>query len=450
MTGEREARRPLLLLATIMGLGMHLSAWRVREGPAADYVDVGLYQRLARTAEAGRLHAIFLADTLTNAEEGTERPALGAMDPALVLAAMAAATERIGLVGTASTTFNEPFDLARRFATLDHLSRGRAGWNAVTTFVPAVAENFGGRPLPDREQRYDRAREFVQVVQALWDSWEPGALVGDQASGVFADPDRVAPIDHRGPHFQVRGPLTVPRSPQGRPALFQAGSSPSGIDLAGRFADAVFTAQNLLPAAREFRSAVRRAAAAHGRDPDRVKVLPGLLPILGDSEQAARARKRELDEVAGTGPELAKLARRLGLPVEALALDRPIPVDRLVPDAQFRGSVGFRDAAVRLSVEEGLTVRELLVRNGGGHLQVVGAPEQVADVIEQWHRAGAVDGFNLMIDVVPSGLEDVVDGLVPELRRRRLFHDEYEHATLREHLGVVAPREAAGIGGRHG
>jgi FMN-dependent oxidoreductase (nitrilotriacetate monooxygenase family) len=427
----------VILSATIMGLGMHLAAWRAREGAAADYVDPGLYREIARTAEAGRLHCVFLADTLTNAEEGTERPALGAMDPAVLLAIMAGVTERVGLVGTASTTFNTPFDLARRFATLDHLSGGRAAWNAVTTFVPAVAENFGGRALPERDERYAHAHEFIDVVLKLWDSWGAGALVGDKEAGVFADPALVRPIDHDGEHFTVRGPLTMPRTPQGRPALFQAGSSAAGRDLAARYADVVFTAQNVLEAARDFRADVRRRTAGYGRDPDAIKVVPGLLAILGDTEAAAWARKRRLDDIAGTGPELTKLARRVGLPVEALALDEPLPVQLLSPDEEFSGSVGFRRAAVRLAVEEKLTVRELLVRNGGGHLQVVGTPEQVADVIEHWYGEGAADGFNLMIDIVPSGLHDVVDGLVPELQRRGLLHREYEHETLRANLGVA-------------
>jgi FMN-dependent oxidoreductase (nitrilotriacetate monooxygenase family) len=427
----------VILSATIMGLGMHLAAWRAREGAASDYVDPELYRDIARTAEAGALHCVFLADTLTNAEEGTDRPALGAMDPAVLLAIMAGVTERVGLVGTASTTFNAPFDLARRFATLDHLSGGRAAWNAVTTFVPAVAENFGGRPLPERDERYAHAREFIDVVLKLWESWGAGALVGDKERGVFADPGLVRPIDHDGEHFTVRGPLTMPRTPQARPALFQAGSSDAGRDLAARYADVVFTAQNVLDAARDFRADVRRRTAIHGRDPDTIKVVPGLLAILGDTEQAAWARKQQLDDLAGTGPELAKLARRVGLPVEELVLDAPLPVDRLSPDEEFSGSVGFRRAAVRLAVEEKLTVRELLVRNGGGHLQVVGTAEQVADVIEHWYREGAVDGFNLMIDVVPSGLHDAVEQLVPELQRRGLLHREYEHETLRANLGVV-------------
>jgi FMN-dependent oxidoreductase (nitrilotriacetate monooxygenase family) len=426
----------MLLSATFMGLGMHLAAWQARTGPVTDYVDPDFYRALAIKAEEGKLHAVFLADTLTNAEEGTDRPALGALDPTVLLATMAAVTERVGLVGTASTTFNEPFDLARRFATLDHLSRGRAAWNVVTTFVPAVAENFGGKALPDREQRYERADEFCEVVLRLWESWGPDALVGDRPRGVFADPAQVRPIDHIGTHFRVKGPATVPRTPQGRPALFQAGSSGAGRELAAKYADVVFTAQNLITEAVRFRGDVRSLAERHGRGADDVKVMPGLLPVLGATEAEALARKADLDERAGTGPELGKLARRIGLPVERLELDKPIPVAELAPDAEFTGSVGFRRAAIKLAVSENLTVRQLLVRNGGGHLQVVGTPEHIADVMEQWWRSGAADGFNLMIDLLPSGLHDVVELLVPELQRRGLFHNDYEFTTLRENLSV--------------
>ncbi len=426
----------MLLSSCFMGLGMHLSAWQARSGDASDYVNPDFYRGLAAKAESGKIHAIFLADTLTNAEEGTDRPALGALDPLVVLATCAGVTERIGLVGTSSTTFNDPYDLARRFATLDHLSNGRAAWNAVTTFVPAVAENFGGRPLPDRDERYDRADEFCEVVLKLWNSWQEGALVGDKDAGVFADPGAVGPIDHHGKHFEVRGPLTMPQSPQGRPAMFQAGSSGAGRDLAAKYGDVVFTAQNLVEEAVAFRRDILERAELLGRG-GQVKVMPGLLAVLGATEAEARERKRVMDDAAGNGPELAKLARRIGIPVERLHLDRPIPVDELVPDEQFSGSVGFRNAAVNLAVKEGLTVRELLVRNGGGHLQVVGAPEQVADVIEEWWSAGAVDGFNLMIDMLPSGLDDAVDMLVPELQARGLFHQEYPFATLRENLGVA-------------
>jgi FMN-dependent oxidoreductase (nitrilotriacetate monooxygenase family) len=425
----------LILNVTAMGLGMHPGAWRYRDDDARAYTDLSYYQEVARLAERGRLHALFLADTLAVSEENFERPNLGAMDPTIVLAAVAGATTHLGLVATASTTYNEPYNIARRIASLDHLSGGRAAWNVVTTFVPDVAANFGATGLPVSTDRYARAEEFVDVVRQLWASWGDGALIADKASGKFADGTRVHPIDHHGTHFNVRGPLTLPRSPQGWPVLFQAGSSDPGRALAARFAEVVFTAQNRIGAAREFRSDVRRRAKAHGRDPDGIKVLPGLLPILGGTEAQARARKDELDRLSGHA-ELKKLALRVGVPLDSLDLDAPLPVDTIEANDNFRGSEGFRSAAVGLAVAERLTVRELLYRNGGGHLQVVGTPEQVAQVIETWHREDAADGFNLMIDVLPAGLRDFVDEVVPLLQRRGLFHTDYTGATLRANLGL--------------
>lgn len=428
--------RHLILTATVMGLGMHHGAWRFRDGDPFDQTTPEYYRRIATTAERGGLHAVFLADTLDVSEERFARPNLGALDPAVVLAQMAAHTERIGLVGTSSTTFNEPYNLARRFASLDALSHGRAGWNAVTTFVPAVARNFGGTELPPHAERYARAAEFLDVVLGLWGSWEPRATVGDKAGNVYVDPDRVHELNHQGPHFSVKGPATLPRSRQGRPVVFQAGSSEGGRELAARYADAVFTAQNTLAGALAFRADIRRRAAAHGRSPDAVKVLPGLLPVLGSTTAEARARKDALDELRGTEAELEKLALRVGLPPGELDLDAPLPVARIRRNTGFRGSHGFRDAAVELTERDGLTVRELLYANGGGHLQIVGTPEQMADTAAAWFEAGAADGFNLMIDVLPSGLEAVVNEAVPLLRRRCLFPREYLGDTLRAHLGL--------------
>jgi len=430
----------LILNVTVLGLGMHPAAWRYRDGPASSYFDPAYFREIAQTAEAGLLHAVFLADTLAVDEENFERPNLGAMDPGAVLAYLAGQTRHIGLVGTASTTYSEPFGLARRFQSLDHLSGGRAGWNVVTTFVPDVAANFGSQPLPPGPQRYERAEEFVDVVRALWLSWQAGSLIGDKAAGRFADAALARPLDHRGEHFSVRGPLTLPRSPQTHPVLFQAGSSGPGRGLAARTADVVFTAQNTLDGAQAFRADIRRRAQAHGRDPDAVKVLPGLLPIIGATEAEARRRKDALDALGGDA-ELKKLALRVGVKVEDLELDQPLPVELIEANAGFRGSQGFRSAAVQLAVQERLTVRELLYRNGGGHLQVVGTPEQVADTIEHWHAEGAADGFNLMIDVLPDGLARFVESVVPILQARGLFHTRYAGATLRDNLGLPQPHD---------
>ncbi|MEW2544263.1 NtaA/DmoA family FMN-dependent monooxygenase [Streptomyces sp. NPDC047002] len=437
----------MILTAALMhGLGMHTGAWLARDGAASDYLSAAMYKEIARTAESGGLHALFLAEQMTNQEVGTERPC-GALDTATVLALMAGVTEHIGLVGTASTTYNQPYDLARRFATLDHLAGGRVGWNSIATQNPTVVEQFGGGESLDHEQRYARADEFIDVVLRLWDSWEEGALVGDKESGVFAREDLVHEIDHAGPYFSVRGPLPFPRTPQGRPVIFQAGSSPRGRDQAAKYADVVFTAQHVLQDAVDFRTDMRERAAAYGRDPDSIKILPGISLVLGRTKDEAQRRKDHLDEVFGTGPNLRKLAKRVGLPVEALVLDEKFPAHLLGPDEEFKGSIGFRRSIVNLAVTEGLTVRELIAQYGGGHHQVVGTAQEVADDMQERLAAGAADGFTLMVDMLPSGLHDVVGLLVPELRRRGLFHEEYEHTTLRDSLGIgpaaPAPKPAA-------
>jgi FMN-dependent oxidoreductase (nitrilotriacetate monooxygenase family) len=430
-------QNPLILNVAVLGLGLHMGAWRFRQGSPFDYTDIDFYQEIGRIAESGCLQAVFLADTLAVAEENFERPNFGAMDPTIVLAAVASVTKHVGLVATASTTYNEPYNLARRLSTLDHLSHGRASWNIVTTFIPDVAANFGTNQLPNHDDRYERAEEFVDVVTRLWDSWEDEALVGDKASGQFADAGHIHAIDHHGAHYSVRGPLTLPRSPQGRPVLYQSGSSVPGRELAARYADAVFTPQNTISAAKEFRADVHRRTKEHGRSPDDIKIIPGLLPVLGGTEAEARARKDELDELGGQA-ELKKLALRVGLRTEDLKLDEPLPIDRIKQNGNFRASEGFRDAVVKLAVEEKLTVREILYQNGGGHVQVVGTPEQVADVIDTWHREGAVDGFNLMIDVLPDGLRDFVNEVIPILQRRGAFRTEYAGTTLRSNLGLAA------------
>lgn len=434
--------KPMILSAALMhGVGIHLGAWMAREGDAADYVSGSFYRGLARTAEAGKLHALFLAEQITNQENGVDRPC-GTLDTAVTLSLMAGVTEKIGLVGTASTTYNTPYELARRFGTLDHLSGGRVGWNSIATQNPHVAEQFGTGVHPDHEERYERADEFIDVVVQLWDSWKPGALVGDKRNGVFGRADLVSEINHVGKYYAVKGPLPFPRTPQGRPVIFQAGSSPLGREQAAKFADCVFTAQHLKEDGVEFRSDMRRRVAAIGRHPDSIKILPGLSVILGETEEKAWARKKRLEEVLGFGPNIAKLARRIGMPAEVLELDKPLPLDKIVPEAEFKGSIGFRRSILNLAAKENLTVRELSLRYGGGHQEVVGTPEQVADIMQEWMTAGAADGFTLMIDMLPSGLDQVVELLVPELQRRGLFHRDYEHATLSASLGLL-PRDTA-------
>ena len=432
----------MILTAALMhGLGMHLGAWLAREGKVTDFLGPDMYEDIARTAEAGKLHALFLAEITTNTEHGVGQPS-GSLDAIGVLSYMAAFTHRIGLVGTASTTYNEPFDIARRFATLDHLTRGRVAWNSVATHVPQVALQFGGRPHPDHEERYARADEFHDVVRKLWDSWDVDAVVGDKAAGMFARADRVHEIDHVGKYFSVKGPLPFPRSPQGRPVMFQAGASVRGREQASKYADCVFTAQHLMEDAIAFRADMRRRAQGNGRHPDSIKILPGMALVLGETEEKAWKRKMMMEEALGFGPQLAKLARRIGMAVEVMDLDKPLPMEHLVPEEKFAGSIGFRRSILNLAAKERMTVRELALRYGGGHQEVVGTPEQVADLMQAWMQAGAADGFTLMIDMLPSGLHQAVEMLVPELQRRGLFHREYEHAMLKDNLGLTAPHLA--------
>jgi FMN-dependent oxidoreductase (nitrilotriacetate monooxygenase family) len=432
------SRKSMILCGAVMhGTGMHLGSWLSRDGDPMDYVSPELFAAVARTAEEAKLHSVFFADGITNNESGTDRPT-GALDPVMLLMHMANHSTHLGLAATASTTYNEPYNVARKFGTLDHLSHGRAGWNVVATFNPEVAKAYG-RELPDHAGRYARQEEFVDVVMQLWDSWEDDAFIGDKETNRFADPDKVHEIDFDGEYYQVKGTTPFPRTPQGRPVIFQAGASPEGRALAARTADVVFTAQHQMSGAIEYRTDIRARAEAFGRDPDSIKVLPGMFVTLGATQEEADARRGRMDELLGTEPELVKLALRVGLPKHVLKLDEKFPADLLCPDEEFSGSVGFRRSIVNMAVSEDLTVRELLVRYGGGHHQVVGTPEKIADIMETWLDAGAADGFNIMVDELPSGFERIRDLLVPELQRRGMFHEDYEGTTLRESLGLPYP-----------
>jgi len=366
----------LVLNAVAMGLGMHPGAWRQRDGSPFDYTDLDYYAEIARLAEQGRLHAMFLADTLAVSEENFERPNLGAMDPTVVLSALASITTHLGLVATASSTYNEPYNLARRISSLDHLSRGRAAWNIVTTFVPDVAANFGDASLPKSEGRYQRAEEFVDVVIRLWESWQDTALIGDKAAGRFADGNQVQPIDHHGEFYNVRGPSTLPRTRQVRPLLFQAGSSDAGRQLASRVADVIFTAQNTLAAAQDFYADIQRRVAGFGRAPGSLKVLPGLIPILGGTEAEARARKDELDEIP----------RRRGVPLgrnAAVGGGRSDRARSAVPQWR-RAFPGGRHAGAG-----GRPNRGMARRRGGGRVQ--SDDRRAALRPARFRRAGGAD-----------------------------------------------------------
>lgn len=434
-----SAERTLHLNAFLMSTGHHEASWRLPESDPFANTDVAHYQRLAQIAERGHLDSIFFADSPVLWNDIGRRPS-GAIEPTVLLTAIAAATSRIGLIATASTTYNDPYNLARRFASVDHVSGGRAGWNVVTTAGPDAARNFGLDDQPAHRTRYERAAEFLEVAQKLWDSWDDDAPTGDKASGRWGDNDRVRPIDHVGTHFRVRGPLNLPRSPQGHPLIVQAGSSEDGKAFASRYAEAVFTAHQTVDDARAFYADLKARTAALGRDPDGIKILPGIVPVIGSTEAEALRLEAELDELIRPEYAVAQLARTLRLSPEDLPLDRELPED-LPAEDEIEGAKSRYTLIVELARREHLTVRQLIGRLGGGrgHRTFAGTPEQVADALDEWFVEGAADGFNIMPAVLPSGLEAFVDHVVPILVRRGLFRAEYTGSTLREHYGLARP-----------
>jgi len=429
----------LHLNAFLMNVGHHEAAWRLPESDAFANTNVKHYQELARIAERGKLDSLFLADSPVLWTNVGQRPG-GSLEPTVLLTALAGVTEHIGLIATASTTYNEPYNLARRFASLDHISGGRAGWNIVTTAGLDAARNFNLSALPAHADRYARAAEFVDVSLKLWDSWDDEAPLGDKERGVWGDDAKVYPPRHVGHYFRVEGALNLPRAPQGYPLLVQAGSSEDGKELAAQYAEAVFTAQQTLQDAQAFYSDLKARARALGRHPDSIKILPGIVPALGSTEKEALALEAELERLIK--PEYARrqLAQILRVDPETLELDRELPADLPNEDA-IESQKSRYTLIVTLARRERLTVRQLLGRLGGGrgHRTFAGTPEQVADAIQHWWENGAADGFNIMPPVLPSGLTAFVDHVVPILQRRGLFRSEYEGKTLRDNYGLPRP-----------
>ncbi|MFF8472612.1 LLM class flavin-dependent oxidoreductase [Streptomyces sp. NPDC015414] len=432
--------RELHLNAFLMNTGHHEASWRLPESDPYAHVDLAHYVRLARIAERGTFDSLFLADGPQLWSNLAQRPA-GALEPLTLLTALATATEHIGLIATASTSYNSPYNLARRFASLDIVSGGRAGWNIVTTAGREAARNFGLDAEPAHAERYARAAEFLDVSLKLWDSWEDDAIVADKAAGVWGDDSKIHPPRHRGTYFGVEGALNVPRSPQGYPLLVQAGSSEDGKAFAARYAEAVFTAQQTLADAQAFYADLKSLTAGAGRDPGHVKVLPGIVPVLGSTEAEARAGEQLLEDHIVPEHGRARLENLLHLEPGTLDLDRRLPED-LPPESAIEGAKSRYTLVVELARRERLTVRGLIGRLGGGrgHLTFAGTPEQVAAEIETWFTQGAADGFNIMPAVLPSGLEAFVGHVVPILRERGLLRGEYgPRRTLRERYGLPRP-----------
>ncbi|MFG3619571.1 NtaA/DmoA family FMN-dependent monooxygenase [Nocardia sp. NPDC047654] len=426
--------RHVILNANLIPGGTLGSPWRRAEQPAAHFVGIEHYLDVARTAERGLLDAVFLADSPDiQAKDWTAPSRL--LDPFIAQSVLAAHTSHIGLIITATTSYNDPYNLARSFAALSAVSGGRVGWNYVVTGGDAAARNYSLSQAPPKSERYARAAEFLDVVTALWDSTPADAVVGDKATGRYLDPAVVRPIDHDGKFFRVAGPLKAPPLTHGRPVLIQAGASTHGVELGARTADAVYSAHVDPGSAAQRRTELRRRAADAGRAPDSVKLLPGLIVVLADSEAAARRREREFIDLIPDEVQLVNLAERLGLDPADLDLNAPFPWERIPDENTDGGSRGQRAALLEYVRSSGADTRGAarLLASGSVHAKVVGGPEQVAGFIADWFSAGAVDGFNVMIDELPGGLADFVDHVVPLLRRRGIFRTEYDTTTLRGH-----------------
>ncbi|KAA0693404.1 FMN-dependent monooxygenase [Neorhizobium sp. P12A] len=430
--------RRIHLNAFLRNVGQHEAAWRLPETRVASVTDIEHYRNLARVAERGRLDAIFFADHPVLKDRSQDRP-WDSLDPFTLISALSGVTTHIGLVATASTTYNDPYGIARRFATLDHVSKGRAAWNVVTTANAEAAANFGFDHHPDPNTRYERAAEFLDIAIGLWDSWDDDAIKGDKQEGVFVDPDRIHRIDHHGKYFDVAGPLEIPRSPQGRPVIFQAGSSEPGKDLAARYAEAIFTAQPIIEDAQAFYADVKARVRKYGRDPDRVLILPGLSFFIGGTEEEAWALRETFENLTLPTYGLAQLSRITGIDFSGHELDQPV---KIPARQETEGNQKSRhDLVYRLTSTEDLTLRQLLRRlsAGRGHRIATGTPEQIAGTIIEWFGNGAADGFNLIPPALPTSLVTFVDEVVPILQGRGLFRTEYEGVTLRDHLGLDRP-----------
>jgi FMN-dependent oxidoreductase (nitrilotriacetate monooxygenase family) len=432
-------RRQLSLNLFIYPGGHHEAAWRYK-GSATDRVlDITYYQELARRAEAHKFDAMFFADGPALADNVRYAQRFR-FEPITWLSAIAAATNRIGLIATASTTYSEPYNLARLFASLDHISHGRAGWNIVTTSAPQAAQNFGLPEHPPHGERYERAREYLDVITRLWDSWEDDALINDPASGVFADTDKIHTLDHVGKHFRVRGPLNIPRSPQGRPVYVQAGSSEDGRAFAARFAEAIFTAHQTLASAQEFYTDIKRQARNFDRSPDQIKILPGISPFIGSTQAEADRLQDEFNNLIQPEYSLTQLRQMIGLDLSGFDLDGPFP-RHLIDTHAAHGVASRFKLVVDIVDREKPTIRQLVQRLAGarGHWVIAGPPEKIADNIQAWFENGAADGFNVMPPWLPGGFDVFTEQVVPILRKRGLFRDDYAGTTLREHYGLHRP-----------
>jgi FMN-dependent oxidoreductase (nitrilotriacetate monooxygenase family) len=434
-------KRQLHLNLFIHSRGHHEASWRHPASSPLALTDIRYYQDLAQRAEAVKFDSIFIADQLALGEDVAQAPRIW-LEPVTTLAALATATSRIGMIATASTTYTEPFNLARQFASLDHISNGRVAWNIVTSWLATAARNFGDTGQVSHADRYARGEEFMTVAKTLWDSWADDAVVDDRAGGLYARPDRIRPINHCGDFYQVAGPLNMPRCPQGRPVLVQAGSSDTGRRFAARHADAVFTAHVAKATAQEFYADLKALAAAEGRSPDQVLILPGLSAMIGSTEAEAQRLAREVDDMCDPEVGRKRLSGRFGgHNFSHLPLDRPLTPEDFPDPGSVEAARSRTEVILNLVRRDRPTLRQLLGYLAGarGHFTTAGTPEQIADLIEDWFTEGAADGFNIMPPLLPAQLDVFGAEVIPLLQQRGLFRTAYEGETLREHYGLAWP-----------
>ncbi|KJV33011.1 nitrilotriacetate monooxygenase [Pantoea sp. BL1] len=417
----------------VQPVGQHVSGWRLTE-KLGDPTDIDWLITIAKKAEAGKFDLFFVGDALATSMYRLPST-MARLEPLTMLSALAVNTKRIGLAATASTTFSDPFTMARSFSSLDHISRGRAAWNVVTSFSTDVARNFSRNDMPNHAERYARAREFLEVTNKLWEGWEAGAVQPNKETGEYFVNDKIKSIDHQGEHFQVQGPLNITRSPQGRPVIIEAGSSADGQKLAAETAEVIFTAAASLEEAQTFYRSQKDQVIAAGRNPDHVVIMPGVMPIVGRTREEAKALWKELNTLVDIENGLRQLSLRFSMDLSQYPLDGPVPEVPLGEGNQSRVKL-MTDMAKR----ENLTLRELAAVAAGsrGHRVIVGTAEDIADDFELWLKEGGADGFNIMPAIMSEQLDLFVELVIPELRRRGLFRDDYEFATLRENLGLPA------------
>ena len=421
--------------------GHHEASWRHPKSSPKALTDISYLVEAAQTAEIGLFDSIFLADTLV-VNDDVAQAARTWLEPISTLGALAMATKKIGLIATASTSYMEPFNLARQFASLDHVSAGRIGWNIVTTWSVPAASNFGASDQVSHADRYLRAEEYVNITKALWDSWRDDAVVDNRTSGLYAKVESIRPIDHAGDYYQVAGPLNVPRCPQGRPVLVQAGSSEVGKEFAARHAEAVFTAHLEMATALDFYKDLKSRTKAQRRDPDSIIILPGFSPIIAGTEVEAKQIAKELNELTDVEVGRKRLTGRFGgYDFSHLPLDRPLSTDDFPDPSTVQAARSRTEVIVGMVTREKPTLRQLLAKLAGarGHFIFTGTPEQVADELELWFKSGAADGFNLMPPIIPWMLEVFVEEVVPLLQKRGIFRKEYKGTSLRDHYGLKRP-----------